>query len=294
MPTATPFLPAEAVESLLKGSHQHLAVRLTEAVQASLSQYQWGEAHLLATFDKKAVVMSDAGDVYSLPFTEERGELVLGTPQMLPVAGITSKNLRRFVQQEAKAAVDLFLQGFTSKAHEKISQLRPLVDASTMLSDEEIVENFVAKRAEGTRWKALIESRATQVTTLLGEDASSGPVQAQTSDLEGTQQGMGEILARLGVVEEQARLALQTLGALKDAAAAEGGAAAFQQLAEYTADLHKDVRAVMDFAEEALRDFKQVDLLAQLFDSMAGEVASFEVAGAFAAKMASRLADAGR
>lgn len=295
--------------ALQRGSHQELVSRVAEAVQADLLRFG-GAAHLLATFDTgRAVVMAESGDVYSVKFSVAKdGNIELGPQELMDANGVTEKTLRKFVRAEAKAAVDLFLQGLTDRANEKIARLLPLVDYSMSLSDTEVVEDFAESREVPRLWKATVEARKPAIVASLDEGVLPPALQPQFADLYERRlpaeelggkrpQVVGqvqELLLRLMAVEEQADMALNALSAVRPTAMAEGGAESYKQLEDYARDLRADVNSVKTFVEEALSDFKGVELLARVFDAVAGEISSFEVAGAFAAKMTSRLAEANR
>lgn len=305
----SPFIPAAELASLVKGSHQDVALRLADEIKTESKRFGTSPAQLVATFDSHVIVMNEAGDVFRVGYeTANSGKVHLTTQESLPVTVVTEKSLRTFVQAEAKAAADLFLKGMTKQANAKIASLFPLMDATLAASDDEIIGEFTESRKQARVWKGLLEGRTEQIRSYLSEDKLPAPLApkfkklydgATTRDELPTfkplvHSDMGGLIARLAAVEAQAQQALHQLATVKEEAEMAGGLEAVNQLEQYASDLLADVSEVKGFAEEAVRDFSQVDLVAKVFDSMASEVASFEVAGAFTAKMASRLAEAGR
>lgn len=304
-----PFIPAAELAPLLKGSHQETASRLDAEIQSDLARFGGKSASVVATFDTHALVMSESGDVYRVGYeTSNSGKIYLTTQESLPITVVTDKNLRQYVRTEAKAAADLFLKGLVTQANARIAALFPLMDASLAATDDEIISSFVESRQAHHDWKELIEAREEQIQAYLSEEALPKPLQpkftklydgATTEDELPNFKGlvhadMNGLIARLTTVESQAQTALAQLEQVRGAAEMEEGTEALQQLQQYVSDLLNDVTQVKTFAEESVREFRRVDLVAKVFDSMASEVASFEVAGAFASKMASRLAEAGR
>jgi hypothetical protein len=305
----SPFIPAVELAPLLKGSHQDMALRLAEEIEAEKTRFGGAPVHLVATFDSHAIVMSEAGEVYRVAYeTANSGKVHLTKQEVLPVTVVTEKTLRRFVQTEAKAAADLFLKGMVTQANAKVAALFPLMDNALAASDDEIIDGFAESRKADRLWKSMLEGRGDQIRSYISENALPAPLAAKFKKLyDGAttpeelpnfkslvHSDLAGLIGRLSVVEAQAQEALHQLRTVKDAASEEGGSEAIAQLEQYAADLLSDVSEVKEFATEAVRDFNQVDLLAKVFDSMASEVASFEVAGAFASKMASRLAEASR
>lgn len=306
----TPFIPAEELSGLLRGSFQETSILVSEAVKAEKQRFGNTPAHVVATFPEYAVVMSESGMAFRVGYgISEDGTVHLTKQEPLSVRVVTEENLRKYVQQEAKAAVDLFLSGLTDRANEKISALLPLADAGFTASDAEVIASFAESRKQDRLWKQLLAERGEGIKEFLAESAPSAPeLKAKfkklydgstTADELPTFKGLvqedaGHLMSRLDRVKAQAEAALHVLRTFIDEAADHGGTDVFDTLESYTNDLLADVRAVQEFVTESMAEFSRVDLLAQVFDAVASDVASFEVAGAFASKMATRLAEAGR
>lgn len=297
----TPFIPAHELQTLVKGSHQDLTARIAAAVTESFTSQR---VQVLATFNTHAIALSESGTVHKITYEcALDGSVQLLKNEELPVTVVTDKTLRRYVQREAADAVGLFLKGLTAQANAKIAALAPLAEAVDLKSDLEIVCRFDESRAVATPWKLLVESRKAAITSYLSEVALPEPLQERFGALyDGSTpsdelpvfeplvlKDMDVLLTRLAAVEEQSRKSLELLGAIKEAAIAEGQAEAVDQIELLASDLLRDVASVREFAQDAVSEFKQVDLLARVFDSVATEVASFEVASAFAHTVATRL-----
>lgn len=306
----TPFIPAIELAPLLQGSHQEKTARISDALKGELQRFGGKPVHLIATFDEHVVVMGEAGDAYKVRYElSEAGNVHFMGQEVLPVTVVTEENLRQYARAEAKVAVDLFLKGMTSQANSRIAALFPLVDEAVAASDDELIQSFVESRQSNRTWKQLLAERSDSIRNYLGESAPANPelrpkfgklydgatTSAELPGFKGlVHEDVSHLLARLDVVKQQAEQSLQALRLVKEAAEAEGGTEAIAALEQYAADLLDDVGQVRDFVAESLQEFGRVDLIAKVFDSVAAEVTSFEVAGAFAVKMATRLADAGR
>lgn len=303
----TPFIPEHELTSLLKGSFQETSILVSEALKEE--QKRLGDVRLVATFPKHVVVMSEAGEAYKLGYElSASGNVHFTKQEPLDVTVVTERNLRKYVQNEAKEAVDLFLKGLSSQANERIAAILPLVDESAFVSDEELIGSFVESRSQDRDWKKLIASRKESVRGYLGEGVDITALQPKFKKLyDGSTSAaelptfktlVGEdvdyVVVRLNAVRKNAEAALHTIRSVRDAAVAEGGESTIGMLEAFASDLLNDVKSVEEFVSEARNEISRVDLLAKVFDSLAEEVASFEVAGAFAAKMAARLAEAGR
>lgn len=305
----TPFIPANELSNLLKGSFQHTSALVADALKESKA-FSGKPVHLVACFDKHAVVMSEAGDAFKVGYEiSESGSVHFIGQEVLPVTVVTEKTARRYAQAEAKLIVDLFFKGLTEQAEERMAALLPIVDAATANSDEELLQGFAESLEADRVWKKLVKDRAESVKQYLGESAPQTTAVApkfkklydgSTSAEELpkfkslVRDDTAHLLGRISAVRKQAEEAVHAAALVKEAAEAEGIAEGLAVLESYAADLLSDVRQIEAFVQEAIEEFGRVDLLAQVFDSLAEEVASFEVAGAFASKMASRLAESGR
>lgn len=302
-----PFVPAAELSSLLTGSFQDTTSRVADALrEESHSLFGGRDAQLLGVFPDYAVVLTDDGNVAKMRFeSSASGSVYFTGTEFIPVTVVTEKNLRRYVQKEASAAADLFLRGLTDRANDKIRDLAPLVDAASVVSDDEILQSFSESRSE-RMWRNVTDSRKSHVTALLEGSELPAALAPKFSKLYDGSTGADELprfaalvtddvehlLGRLASVESQASSALHTARMVRDAAVAAGGEAAIAALEAFASDLLSDVTQVKEFVVEATTEFGKVDRIAKVFDSIALEVASFEVAGAFAAKMAARLNDA--
>ena len=305
----TPFIPAEELSTLLRGSFQETSILVAEAIR---SEKRFGNSpvHLVATHPKHVVLMSEQGEAFRVGYEiSENGTVHFTKQESLPVTVVTEANLRQYAHREAKAAVDLFLGGLTERANEKIAALLPHVDAAVALSDDELVASFRESREQARVWKQLIAEKGEGIKQYLGESAPTAPElkpkfkklydgstsKAEFPTFKGlVHEDVQHLLSRLDAVQQQAESALHAIRSVKESVVATESAEAVMSLESYAADLLDDVNTVRQFVSESVAELGQVDLLAKVFDSIASEVSAFEVAGAFAAKMATRLADAGQ
>lgn len=299
-----PFVPATELAGLLAGSFQDISAKVASALREESHNLFGGQAvQVLGVFPEHVVILSDAGDVSRVRYeSSAAGAIYFTGTEHLPVTVVTQKNVRRFVQKEARAAADLFIRGLTAQANEKVQALAPLIDAANVISDDDLLRSMTESRADRP-WKTLMEDRKDRVSVLVEGVELPTPLAPKFSKLyDGStkpselphyktlvQDDVEHLLGRLTAVESQATSALQTVRSVKEQAVQEGGEAAIASLESFVTDLLADVSQVKEFVVEATAEFGQVDRIAKVFDSIASEVASFEVAGAFAAKLAARL-----
>lgn len=299
-----PFIPEEELAELTAGSFQQITLSLAEAVRDNMGLFGKGPAHLIAVFPTHGIVLDESGIAFEAPYeTDAHGEVTILDAIPLTVTVVTESNLRRYVQSEAKEAARLFLQGMTDRANSKIASLASLVDKSVTASDEEIVSSFTESRKEASLWKDILKESSNEMSAFLAESAPQTSLAPKFRKLtDGTvppedfpkyktlvQHDMAVLVSRLDAVAANARAAFQASSLALESASTDESAT-LSALKNFASDLLADVIRVRDFVAEATEQFPRVDLIAQLFDSIAAEVASFEVAGAFAAKTATRLA----
>lgn len=298
-----PFIPEEELSALLDGSFQQLTASFAEAVKSDSALFGDKPVHLLGVFADYGLVLSEEGLLYKAPYektAEGDVRIIDAVPHTATV--VTEANVRKYVQAEAQAAADLFIKGHVSRAQEKISAISSLVDAASSRSDEELLQLFSESRAEARLWKTTVEDSKEELFSYLGEDYAASPLQPKFRKLtDGTvnaeelpkyktlvQDDVSHLVSRLDVVAEQAKAALLAASAHSEEVGQEDET--IESLKKFSSDLLADVSQVRDFVAEATEEFTRIDLIAQLFDSIAAEVASFEVAGSFAAKTATSLA----
>ena len=299
-----PFVPAAELAGILAGSFQDTTVKVADALREEAHNLFGGRsAQVLGVFSDAVVVLAEGGDVLRVRYEKgTTGAVYFTGSEVLPVTVVTQKNVRRFVQNEARVAADLFIRGLTAQANEKVSAIAPLVDALNVMSDEEVLQSFAESRSSH-QWHALVEERRQYIQPLLEGETLPEPLAPKFSRLyDGSTKSeelpgfealvtddVEHLISRLAAVESQATAALQTARTVREQAAREGGEEVVATLEAFAADLLADVTKVKEFVVEASTEFGRVDRIAKVFDSIASEVASFEVAGAFAAKMAARL-----
>jgi hypothetical protein len=304
----TPFIPARELDGLLRGSYQEANVRVAEALRGEIDRFG-GPVHLVATFQNRAVVMSESGSVFSVAYesASDGSVHILGAEPMQATV-VTESNVRKFVQAEAKRAVDLFFKGLTDQALKVAKEILPLADSALLRTDEEIVNTFIESRSARGLWKQFIESRESRIQDYLGEHAPKEPALASRYQklYDGSTQkdelpkfkglveaDFGVLRSRIRAVRSQTEAAKHTLTEARAVVEREGGSALASEMSGFVDDLLNDCTIVESFIDEVGQSSGRVDLLAKVFDSLGVEVTSFEVAGAFAAQMATRLADAG-
>jgi len=299
-----PFVPSIELAALLAGSFQSTTSRIADALKSEASKLFSGRGvQLLGVFPDSALVLVGESEVSRLRYSmSEVGEVHFTGTSDVDITVVTEKNLQRFIRTEARAAADLFLRGLITQANEKIVALAPLVDHAAAMSDEDILKSFAESRADRL-WRVTLNDRAENVQKFLGEDKLPAPLSAKfkriydgsttASELEGfkplVHDDIQHLVSRLSAVEATATSALHAIRIVREQAIQAGGEEAIASLEAFASDLLSDVTQVKEFVVEAVAEFGSVDRIAKVFDSIASEVASFEVAGAFVAKTVTRL-----
>jgi hypothetical protein len=299
-----PFVPSIELAQLLAGSFQDTTARITSALRTEASNLFAGQsAQLLGVFPSFVVALVGEAELVRVKYAlSESGEVYFTGTSDIDLTVVTEKNLHRFIRQEARAAADLFLRGLVDQANEKIVALAPLVDQASSVTDEDILKSFAESR-EGLLWKTTLSERADKVQKFLGEDKLPAPLSAKFKRLyDGStakaemdtfkalvQDDVAHLISRLSAVEASTTSALHAIRLVRERAIQEGGEEAITSLEAFASDLLSDVTQVREFVVEAVAEFGSVDRIAKVFDSVASEVTSFEVAGAFVAKTVARL-----
>jgi hypothetical protein len=307
----TPFVPATELKALLKGSYQDVGLKVRLAVQENAPTFGNKPVQVLGLFADHLLVLAESSNtVVKVGYgTDSEGKVCFTSHTALPTTVVTEQSVREYVRKQSKVAADLFLKGHVAQAQEVIEAIAPLVDSNSAETDEDIVSKFLEHREQPHPWKVFVNAKKDALIEGVLSDVSfpealrpkfAALYDGATAKNELPSYGglvrsdMGVLHKRLTTVQEQVQGALQQIKDAQPAAVAEGGSQAITALETLTTDLLNDVTQVRTFVQEAVQDFSQVDLLAKVFDSIAAEVAAFEVAGAFAVKMATRLADASR
>lgn len=299
-----PFVPSIELAEALAGSFQVTTARVAAALKSEAAKLFSGRgAQLLGVFQDSTLVLVGESEVVRLRYSlSESGEVHFTGTSDVDLTVVTEKNLHRYIRQEARAAADLFLRGLVDQANAKIVALAPLVDQASAVSDEDILKSFSESRAERL-WKTTLTERADKVKKFLGEDKLPAPLSPKfgrlydgstsTAELDGfkalVHDDVQHLVSRLSAVEATATSALHAIRLVREQATREGGEDAIASLEAFASDLLADVTQVKEFVVEASTEFGSVDRIAKVFDSIASEVASFEVAGAFVAKTVTRL-----
>lgn len=302
--TVLPFVPSIELAEALAGSFQVTTVRVAAALKEEAPRlFAKRTAQLLGVFPDSILVLVGEGEVLRVRYAmSEAGEVHFTGTSDVALTVVTEKNLQRYVRNEARVAADLFMRGLVDQANARIAALAPLVDQAGVMSDGDILKSFAEGRTDRL-WKTTLSARAEKVKLFLGEDKLPPPLQPKfgrlydgstaPSEMDGfkalVQDDIEHLVSRLSAVEATASAALQSIRLVREQAIREGGEEAISSLEEFASDLLADVVKVKEFVVEAVAEFGSVDRIAKVFDSIASEVTSFEVASAFVAKTVTRL-----
>lgn len=313
LPTNKFFVPREEILKLTSNSFEHRAVKIEAVVKQEKQRlFDNAEPQVLGTFDKYAVILTDAGKVYRVQYEEAAsGNLHLLSATLMNAAVYPREAMPSYLRKEAKAAADLFLKGMVGEANKKISQLAKLMDETTVYEDDKIVDPLLASIVSTRMWKQAIgEKTDADLKQVLGESygkIDSQKLRAKFFKLyDGSMQGselekyrglvnedVGHLMGRMDVVFDQA---LKSVGTLREFSekVRDDERETVSAFVAFVEDLAEDVRQVKKTVAETLQGVDSVSSLGRLYDTLAEELLRYEIAGGFAVQMTTRLATASR
>lgn len=310
LPTDKFFVPRDEVLKLTKGSFEHLAVRVEQAVKTEKARlFENAEVQVLGTFAKHAVVLTDAGKVFHAQFEESAsGEIRFISAVEADAVVVPRDSMSKFLKKEAKAVADLYLKGLVSEANRRMNQLAKLVDANAVFDDGKIVENFIEELTRDTDWRRQVSAETGSVRQVLGEvveELSSKKLRAKFFKLyDGSLSGaelehyrglvnedLGHLMGRVEAVREQT---LESISKLREVVekVPESERETVRAFEGFVAEFSADLVSLPGALSETVQGVESVGALGKLFDAVAEELLRYEVAGAFAVQMTNRLATA--
>ena len=296
-----PYIPEADLATIVRGSQQEVLRKITRELGENLSRFGGQPVTVMASFDESVVVLTDSNDVVRVGYElDSAGRVHLTRQEVLPITVVTEQNASRYLRQKALEAADLFLKGYAEAANRIVASLAPVAEAHQGVPASDIVTGYTQSLSESA-WREVFAKTSDSMRSILSEETLPDPLapkfrklydgsteKAELPAFEGlVRADTDHLIARLATVEASVVDAIHRLALKGEKTEADGAAV------EFAESLLSDVRRMMGLVSEAAEDFA-VDEIARVFDAMATEVASFEVASAFVAKTALRLAESGR
>jgi hypothetical protein len=309
--SVTSFVPRDEIKKLAYGSYEQLTLQVESAIEQAKEKL-FGTAspiELLATFSGYALVLSEDARVFRVRYEKaQNGDVLPIQVEDVDVPAYKADTLPRFVKREAGAYVDAFLSGARSSAKEHLSTLTAFVHPEPApLAPAKVTETFehLVKGERG--WKKVYSERIGQIHETV-KDVMPGLNERRTtekflrlrdgsipsaelpkyeslvrSDLKYI---AGRVDSALSLTEDSMKLLKGAVPALKDEK--DPTIKMFQSFSE---DYLEDLRGVRKALTEAENHISAVSDFATIYDTLAAQLFSYEVAGQFVSAMARRLSE---
>ena len=312
---ASRYILGEEIKTLVAGSYEQLLPRVHRALSEDRKRLFGVEEDitLLGTFKGYAVAATESGDVFRVHYeTSQDGTIVPLTSEPVTVPKYTDAE---FTKREAKKFVEAFLSGARTEASERFAVLvRHASEAAPtpVVAPSKVVETFEGLVKGERPWKQVYRTKLSEIreeiksevekidanrlrpkfkalyateSKVLAESNSAGYEALVTSDLK----YLGERVKALeSLVEGALTESRGSIPALKSAAM-DPTVKTFESFAE---DLISDLRGVRNYLSENCESLNLLDAKAKVYDVLASELHSYEVAANFVANMSRRLSEA--
>lgn len=310
--SVTSFVPRDEIQKLAHGSYEQLTSQVESAIEKSRERLFGGSPpiEVLATFNGYALVLSEDARVFRVRYEKaQNGDVAPIAAEEVDIPAYKADTVPRFVKREAGAYVDAFLSGARSSAKEHLSTLTAFVRPEPLpLAPAKVTETF-EHLVNGERgWKKVYKERIGQIhetvkdvmpglnehrTTEKFKRLRDGSIPANEfpkyeglvrSDLKYLAGRVNSILLN---AEDSMRLLKGAVPALKEEK--DPTVKMFQSFSE---DYLEDLRGVRKALTEAENHISQVADFATIYDTLASQLFTYEVAGQFVSAMARRLSEA--
>lgn len=304
------FVPTQAVQKLLFGSYEHLISRVDEVVQAECVRLfgESCEAKTLGVFPGQAIVGSEDGKFVRVSFEDVQGQkLRLTDHTEIEVPLVTESNISKFVQEEAGRAVDDILNGRIEAARARVRGLSYFVGEEA--TDQQLTESWIASISAERPWRRLYKEQNQKIRKFLwGELTSleenklgpkykklydgSTPDEELESFREAVASDLSYVAERADALADIIEKAIVAVGETTPHLGDPEEDAVLSILGTFAEDLAQDLRGVHHTVSEAPGQVGCVSCLGELYDTSAGALYDYEVAGRFVERMAAKLKDA--
>jgi hypothetical protein len=308
------YVATEEISKLTAGSFENLTARVRTAVVADRKRL-FGEdqsrLNVIATFPKRAIVASAAGNFVNVVFEETTsGTVMIVEHSSLTVPTIDESELPVFLRRQALKAVDALSIGNRSGARELVAGLLRAVPAKRPVVESTLLASIAGELQVEKPWQKILSARTAKIHTAIGEAVSllqkgklepkfgqlySGSITG--AKLEGyrdlVRNDLGYLKSRVSALAD---LVESSVTAAKPVVAAadlgkDEAASLFNSFAE---DLLLDTKRLVQIVTEGIIHLGGVDSQGRLYDAIVNRLHQQEVAGRFVFEMAKRLTSASR
>ncbi len=315
---STRYIPESEITRLIEGSYERLSSKVEQSLRTAspsffgseLSQDQISKLSVGGTFKGYAIVHNeDRSYVYRVKYEVSESNTVIPiSAESIPVKSYTHTE---WVQTQARAYVEEFMSGARTAANERLKQIWPSMpfvesfvpaELPQALSDEEKLRDAIA--AEKV-WKKIFESKLAQIKTSIGEDITKideSRLKPKFRKLHDGSLKESEVVAYKDLVTADLKYLSDRLGKLVDttevAIKAQNGAVpalkestddTLKMFESFSSDYLVDIKSLSNSLSEVQNTVNPIDSLAKIYDLLASELHSYEVAGKFIERMSNSL-----
>jgi hypothetical protein len=292
------LFPGEALERLLEGSYEQRIAQMDRALgELNLELFESDDDyHLVGTFPKAAVVVSKSGRFKRIVFEKtEEGLIARVEEEAVPI--ISKEEANAVLNEAAQDVVGDLLEG--QNTSERLLLLADKV-GSRPLSEGDTVDKAVASIGSPRPWRQIYEEKKDVFYREVGAGAEEvvGKVKPTFARLYETEQDEEFLEKFLPLVREKLKKLAESLDDL--AFAVESSLESLSDcfvdrgFAFFVADLAADLKVLEETASNAVIQLTESDSMGRLYDTIAAEFSSYELAGRFVQEVATRLVQEGR
>lgn len=303
------FIPTEEISRLVEGSYEQLVVRLSEALRKSGPALLGSGEHfeLAGTFKGYAIVHNeDRSKAFRVKYDlSESKEAVLISAEEVELKTYTP---RQYASAQAKAFVEDFFTGAKTSASEHLKKLVPVVARLEAAPEVPVTPSEeVSSAIKGERtWKTIFESKASLIKGSIAglsskiEESRLKPKFRKLYDGSLTESDLSAyralvtsdiqyVLGRYDALLNSVETAVSAYKGAVPALKTDTSDATVKMFESFTSDYLSDLRDLKMLLSESVNSINRVDELSKIYDLLASELYTYEVAGSFVEKMSGNL-----
>ena len=301
------MVPVRIVRQLMEGSHEWLAGRIDDAVQANrqlFAESDSEEVARLATFDGKVIVGTEGGRYYSAVFEDKDGEIVFGEATPIDVPTVDVNNAAKAVRECTLSVVDALLSEDVSVAKDRILELASLHEQEQVAMARDYVAEVEAALAGERSWRKIFREQSEEIHRQVVDKLES----IKESQLEAKYKPMYEtddipeerfedyrdlVNSDLSVLQDSLEQVHQRAEAaffpfvesIADVELSEEETEVLGQFCAFSEDLIEDIHEIRGLLATSAQNEECVMCLGKIYDSIAEAMSSYEIATAFVERM---------
>jgi hypothetical protein len=302
---ANKFVSADALKDVTRGSYEHLALRIEDALAESNDQFDSkGVNAVVATFKDEVIVGSSNGKFYRAQYEARDNGIRFFNASPLDIPVLNQSSPEDSARQFALSAVDAILKGQKIEARENIFALAQL-NESVEPSDGKDLATIVKGLINSNRlWRAVYREQSESIRNEVADHTKEVISQFEskfTGLYDGTieeedfhqynedvRNSLALVADRLESIQTKSETAYYTfIESLKGNETAEDQEI-LEAFSEFAEDYLHDVQDIREHIAFALDNEPCVMCLGQIYDALAESFMDYDVAGLFVENTATR------